>query len=308
MKQPISVSRTLTIGSILGLFLVLSHFMPVSAADIPGVIGQYDGWEFEDSPTVGMGIFPVVTLEPKAKSTLTIEDLPGKSATQIWVTISPFISTLSGKKTHLIVGYLNGARAGTSITIAGKASGQDYQDLATIRPDEKGLFVWPVPSTDSDLDLYRVTAVSGTNQAISNAIRFTPSNTSDVVIKPVVSPIQTVIPMATSDSALPVLTRLTISASTATPRVGQDVVISGRLTDQDGHGISGATITIDETGYPGASSGEPFVTTQTGSDGRFDYTLSVRFANSVGLVANYQGDEDHKAAESNTLSFTSFPE
>ena len=258
-----------------------------------------------------MGIFPVVTLEPKDESSLSITPATGGSSSKIWVTISPFISTLSGKETNLIVGYMGSARTGATLTIAGKGvSDSDYSELATISPDENGLFIWAVPTADKDLSLFKVTAKTGTEQASSNVIRFNTSTSKDPVIKPVVTqritPMQTVIPMVTRTSSVPDLTSLTISASTTTPKVGDDVVISGRLTDMDGNGISGATVTIDETGYPGASTGEPFDTTLTGSDGRFRFTLSVKFANMVGLVANYAGDDNHHGSESNTLTFMSY--
>jgi uncharacterized GH25 family protein len=81
-------------------------------------------------------------------------------------------------------------------------------------------------------------------------------------------------------------------------------MISGRLVDENGKGIGGATVSVDETGYPGAVQSEPFDSTVTDSDGRFDFTFSVAFANTVGLVASYKGDETHSPAESNTLIFT----
>lgn len=303
--------QTIFCISIISLLIVLS-IIPVLADDSMGsVIGRYDGWSVDNSPTVGMGIFPAVTLEPTEDTSLTISPASGTSSSPstILVTVSPFISMLNGQETHIIVGYISGARSGATVKIAGKnASDSDFSDITTIKPDENGLFVWPVPSSKTDLDLFRVTAVSGNNQVLSNAIRFTPQ-VKDPVIKPVVNPVQTTIPMVTSSgSSVSELTQLSLSASTTSPKVGDEVVISGRLTDQNGKGISGATVTIDETGYPGASTGEPFVTTQTGSDGRFESSLSVKYANIVGLVANYEGDSKHHSAESNTLTFSSHAE
>ncbi len=305
--------QILNITPIISLLFIMLTFAPAFADDIPGVIGQYDDWEFENTPTVGMGIFPVVTLEPKEESSLSTGPIAGATTSRIWVTISPFISTLSGKDTNLIAGYMSGARAGATLTITGKGpNDSEFTELATITPDENGLFIWPVPTENEGLALFRITAKTGTDQAISNAIRFTSSTDTEPVIKPVVNPkitpVQTIIPMVTRDPSEPGPTTLTISASTTTPKVGDEVVISGRLTDIDGKGISGATVTIDETGYPGASSSEPFDTTQTGSDGRFRFTLSVKFANMVGLVANYAGDDKYRESESNTLTFMSYPQ
>lgn len=304
--------QILNITSIIPLILFLLIFSPALADDIPGVIGQYDNWDFENTPTVGMGIFPVVTLEPKEEQSLSIEPAGGGAASQkIEVTISPFISTLSDKETSLIVGYMSGARAGSTVTLEGKGSNDsDFKDIGTTTPDENGIFVWPVPTANKDLALFRVTVKTGSNQAISKVIKFTSSDGTQPVVKPVVTqkntPVQTVIPMVTHDTSTPVPTLLEISASTAMPKVGDSVVISGRLTDMNGNGISGARVTIDETGYQGASASEPFDTTMTGSDGSFKFTLYVKFVNMVGLVANYAGDGKHQGTESNILTFTSY--
>ena len=75
--------------------------------------------------------------------------------------------------------------------------------------------------------------------------------------------------------------------------------------DGQGKGISGAMVSIDESGYPGAAGPEPFGKTMTDSDGSFEFDLHVSFANMVGLVASYEGDEFHSPAESNTLIFSS---
>ena len=291
--------------SVLISLLVLTN-LPVSAEYTgDGVIGRYDDWELENSPTVGMGIFPSVELPPeKNTETSSTAKITTSSGTGIWVTISPFFITLNGQETNMLIGYLSGDRMGATLTVAGKgASDTDFSDITTIEPDENGLFAWAVPASRSNMDLFRVVARSAGTQVLSNAIRFT-NDTEEPVVKPVVSPVRTAIPMVTGGSSASGLSTLTISTRSTTPKVGESVVITGRLTDQDGKGISGATVSIDETGYPGAAQAEPFDTTVTGSDGRFSFTLNVSFANMVGLVANYEGDESHSSAESNTITFT----
>ncbi len=301
--------RKIHLFSALSLILALVCIFPASAEDFSGsVIGRYDDWNVEDAATVGLGIFPTVTIEPKDDTTPSLSSPSSQKTGSAWVTISPFTASLSGQETFMIVGYLSGVRNDAVLTIQGRGgSDSDYSDLTTLKPDENGLFVWAVPATYQHLDLFRVNAKSGTSQYLSNAIRFTDPG-KEPVIKPVITPVQTIIPMQTAGnhpSSLPVLTQLTISAQTMNPKVGEDVVISGRLTDQDGKGISGATIGIDETGYPGASGSDPFATVVTGSDGRFETSLSVMFSNSVGLVASFEGDDTYRSAESNTLFFVS---
>jgi len=88
-----------------------------------------------------------------------------------------------------------------------------------------------------------------------------------------------------------------------TPAVGESFSISGQLTDQDGNGVSGATITIDEEGYSGS---DHLSTTQTDSDGSFEFSVGVAYAYTVGFVADYAGDENHNSAQSNTLTFTAY--
>lgn len=287
----------------LSILLVCSSGL---AEEIPlDVIGHSNDW-MENFSTVGIGQDSSVVILPDEEPPMQISSSPG----EIWVTISPFTATLSGQVTHMIAGYLGGDRAGATITISGKRSSDtDFSDITTIKPDDNGLFIWAVSSGQKDVDLFRVSARSGSNAVLSNAIRFT-ARSEDPIIRPVFAPvstlIQTPVPTVTRSSSLPALTILTISARTTTPAVGEMLTISGRLTDQDGKGVGGATVTIDETGYPGAKQAEPFATTRTGSDGRFEFSLGVSFADTVGLVANYEGDENHHPSESNTLIFTAY--
>ncbi|HWQ66577.1 MAG TPA: protease inhibitor I42 family protein [Methanospirillum sp.] len=121
-----------------------------------------------------------------------------------------------------------------------------------------------------------------------------------VTRNPVIAPIQPVIPTITRDSSGIGQSHLTISASTTSPTVGEEVAITGRLTDQNGAGIGGATVTMDESGYSGP---DPLTTTQTDSDGRFEFTVGVSYAYTVGMLAHYPGDESHPSADSNTIMF-----
>ena len=95
----------------------------------------------------------------KLYESLSTAPIAGATTSRIWVTISPFISTLSGKETYLIAGYMSGARAGATLTIAGKGSNDsEFTELATITPDENGLFIWPVPTENEGLALFRITS------------------------------------------------------------------------------------------------------------------------------------------------------
>ena len=318
--QSAKISRIILIPAAVLLSALLMAALPVSADDIPFGGSGYDpyhGWEFEDASQHTSAVFPKVEIESKddSGSSLTSSLQSGSRLSSaggsMWVTISPFSATLSGEETYLLTGYLSGSRIGATLNIQGKsADDTEFSDLAVIKPDENGLFIWAVPGEYADLDLFRVHAESGSDSVLSNAIRFTtPTSSDSPVVQPVVSPVQSPVPMVTRESGTSdfSLSKLTISARSTTPKVGEDVVISGRLTDQKGTGISGATVSIDETGYPGAAGAEPFDTTTTGSDGRFSFTLGVAFADAVGLVAHYDGDATHSSADSNTLIFTARP-
>ncbi|HWQ67739.1 MAG TPA: hypothetical protein VN372_12845 [Methanospirillum sp.] len=284
---------------------------PVSAElESIGSYNPYHGMDPEGTSSQLGGVFPVVTLEPVETSSPKAPASQSAFGTSgFWVTISPFTATLGGVDTSMIAGYVGGTRTGVSLTITGKkSSDESFSDITTMKADENGLFVWAVPAGTS-FDLYRVTGLAGTEQVLSNSVRFTAAPAvSDPVIKPVSSlptPIQTPVSMVSNGASGPTQSRLTISASTGTPAVGEDVTISGRLTDKNGKGISGATINIDEAGYPGAAQAEPFETAGTDSEGRFEVTIQTAFANMVSIVANYEGDDNHLPAESNSLSFVS---
>ena len=127
-------------------------------------------------------------IEPAQENTFEISPVSVSTADN-WVTISPFAASLSGQKTYVLAGYLSGNRNGATITVAGKrASDTDFSDITTIKPDENGLFIWAVPAGLKDVDLFRVTAQSGSDHAQSNAIRFITGNNTPV-INPVVSPV-----------------------------------------------------------------------------------------------------------------------
>jgi hypothetical protein len=319
------------------LFLISLLFlacMPVSATEIPGlpgtsssaggdlsggVIDRYAGYHVADAPTVGMGLFPTVVLTEEAEPASQATAKPA-SSNALWLTISPFSGALNGQDTYLIAGYLSGQRTGASLSIARKAPNEsDFEELETIKPDDTGLFVWLVPAEKAH-GLFRATASSGSDSVVSNGIRFFADNVTGQGTKPAISPVQA--PSSLPDlkkstsvsadsgkkstkSSVPALTTMSISSVTLTPVVGDELVISGRLTDSDGNGVEGATIKLDETGYPGAQQSEPLLSTQSDSDGRFEFAVTVKFANIVGLFAHYDGDDTHTGSESNTLTFSS---
>jgi hypothetical protein len=302
------------IVSVIVLFLTA---IPVFAAqydvdDIP-ITAYVNPYGWGDPSLIPVDVFPTLTIEPldnpRPSSAENVKPLD-----KIWVTISPFSAALSGQKTNLLLGYLSGTRAGVTLTIAGRGSSDsDYSDITPITPDENGLFVWAVPTYQDNTVLFRVSARSGGTQVLSNAIRFTdegkdpiadpvisPVKTTYQIIKPVLYPVQTAIPVVSGEQSGFDLSHLIISASTTTPAVGEEVAITGSLTDQNGEGISGATVTMDESGYSG---GEPLTTTQTSSDGSFKFTVGVSYAYTVGMLAHYKGDESHSSADSNTIMF-----
>lgn len=282
---------------------------------IEAYANPYNPYGWGNASPYLVDISPTLTIEPldnpRPSSALNSNQLPGK----VWVTISPFTTVLSGQKTNLLVGYLSGTRTGVTLTVAGKGgSDSEFSDISQITSDENGLIVWIVPSSQKNTDLFRVSARSGSMQVLSNAIRFTgeskdpitdpvisPVKTTTPINTPVLSPEQAIIPVVTSIPSRLGLSHLTISASTTTPAVGEQVSITGRLTDQNGDGISGATVSMDESGYSG---GVPLTTTQTASDGSLEFTVGVSYAYTVGMLAHYNGDESHSPVDSNTIMFT----
>ena len=266
---------------------------------------------------------------PDVESTLTIEPLatprpatgagtstaPSTAPARFAVTLSPFTADLGGKTTNLLVGSLSGTRTGVNLTIAGKeSSATEFSDITPVTPDDNGLFVWAVPASRNSTDLFRVSARSGNTEVLSNAIRFSDAEAepvADPVISPVKksssgiittpSPVLTPVPVSSGEQSVFGLSRLTIRADTTTPAVGELVAITGKLTDQHGTGISGATVTIDESGYSG---NDPLSTTVTGSDGSFTFSVGVSYADTVGMQARYDGDKTHAATDSNTIMFT----
>jgi hypothetical protein len=265
------------------------------------IIGPYDSG---DSEKPRVDLFPA-SVAAKTEQKTGIAQVPVSSG-DMWITISPFTATLGGLVTDIVAGYLSGDRTGTTVTIAGKKTHDtDFSDITLINPDENGLFIWIVPQELGDMDLFQVRAGSGSTEVFSDTVGFHTSD-EDPMDQPVSPPVQTPVPAASGGSSSPVLTHLTLSASTTAPAVGTEITISGRLTDSSGKGISGATIAIDEDGYPGAAGPAPFVTTRTDPDGWFEHTLTVSSANRVGLIARYTGDEQYQAAESNTIIFTAY--
>lgn len=330
MKLPVRLPRFYHVCSLLLLIsLLILGYQPVLGTEIPGtlsgsygdasggVMGRYDGYTVDNAATVGMGLFPTVILDPEIEPTPQMTIKPGSSTS--WITISPFSGTLNGQETYMIAGYLSGSRSGSTLSIGRKASEmEDFEEIEKIKPDDTGLFVWLVPAEKAH-GLFRVTSMGSSGNAVSNGIRFFAENKSELNSKPAISPVQvpSSLPSTTKTStgsdapkdsgasSAPVMTTMDLRASTFTPAVGEEVAISGRLTDSNGKGVSGATINLDETGYPGAQKAEPFMTTQTDSEGNFEFTITTKFANVVGLYAYYNGDNAHTRSESNVITFSS---
>ncbi|MFH0968053.1 MAG: hypothetical protein V1862_10260 [Methanobacteriota archaeon] len=185
----------MAVVSILTLFSLFAC-STVYGAEIPMDVGLHTGDWDEDSfsplgSTLGFDDNGSLTIVPYEFTTLSISPAPEPSSGQIWITISPFAASLSGQKTNLVAGYLSGDRTGATLTIAGKKpSDTDFSDITTIKPDENGLFIWAVPAGQKDVDLFRVTAKSGSTQVQSNAIRFTAVDEQPIV-QPVVVPAST---------------------------------------------------------------------------------------------------------------------
>lgn len=322
VPKRIGFHRKISVIVIVSVIISLLTIIQVSAAPfddddypIEAYANPYNPYGWGNASPHLVNVFPTLTIEPLnnpgPSSTANSKPLSSK----VSVTISPFSAAISGQKTNLLVGYISGTRTGVTLTIAGKGSSDsDFSDITPISPDENGLFVWNVPTSQGTIDLFRVSARSAGMEVLSNAIRFTDENKAPVadpvispvkstspIISPVISPVQTPIPTITSEPSGFSLSRISIRASTTTPAVGEEVAITGRLTDQNGVGISGATVTMDESGYSGA---DPLTTTQTSSDGSFEFTVGVSYAYTVGMLAHYDGDESHSSADSNTIMFT----
>lgn len=318
--------KTVSAVAIVSIIAVLMAMIPGSVAGIndedypieayANPVNPY-GWG-NSSPYL-VHDFPTLTIEPLSTPSPSVV----KNANPVEtfdITISPFSAISTGQKTNQIVGYISTMQTGITLNIEGKEPADvDFSDIGEITPDENGLFLWSVPSSLENTAIFRVAARHNGGEVLSNVVRFADEENSDEekdpvavpviapvtspvpIIKPVVSPVPVLTTVPTTSRSSYSLSLLTISASTTTPAVGEEVTITGRLTDQDGNGISGATVTMDESGYTG---GDPLTTTQTGSDGSFEFTVGVSYAYTVGMLAHYAGDSAHSAADSNTIMFT----
>lgn len=302
-----------TVVSIVTLISLISCSF-VLAAEIPlgGNGGSQDIMTI--SQTIGSEDYsplPIVSKEEISPQNLSDISSSGK----IGVTISKNTITFNKQKINLIAGYITGDLVGLKISIQGaKTSDSKFQDITTLHSDENGIFIWALEPEQKDLNFFRVSVQSGLTQVQSKTVGFS-SATEDPIVQPAIIPtlavqtmdsthFQVINQTSSNDSTIPSMSNLIISASSMTPAVGDLLIISGKLSDKDGKGIGGATVTIDETGYPGADTGSPFVTVQTASDGSFDTQLGVSAADTVGLVAKFKGDGNHSSAESNTITFT----
>jgi len=318
----IKFREKLLLFTIVSAMALLLFVTPVLAYDdddfdypITAYANPYNPYGWGNAPPYLTEVESTLTIEPLVTRTPSSTVPSTSSSDNVRVIISPFSVTLGEKQINQLIGYISGTRTGVTFTIAGKEkSGSEFSDITQVTPDKNGLFAWAVPTSQTALDLFRVSARSGGSEVISNTVRFTneteesasepvisPVKPTSTIIRPSISPIQTIVPAASGTSSSFGLSRLSISASSTTPAVGETVTVTGRLTDQNGKGISGATVTMDESGYSGE---DPLTTTQTGSDGRFTFTVGVSYPYTVGMAAHYDGDESHSSADSNTIMFS----
>lgn len=314
-------------GLVILLILIVGmaiYGFPVVAAvnGVPEISdwNPYTGWDLDLLSEAGINILPTgdVNWTEEPDEALLNPD----STDNHWVKLSYFPAGSAAGQPAILSGYVGGNYYNADVTIAGKKNSSDiFHDIITVRPQENGVFVWAIPNNLAIVQFYQATATVGGTQAkseivstsvINKAKPVSTNSTTAVAATSVASPAPTQVSTASSvassvptqvstASSLPVSTSLTLSADNLRPAVGQEVILSGRLT-ANGKGVSGKTITIEVPDY--GTDFLPLISTQTDSDGRFSATINTTEGGVVPVQAVFEGDDKFMSSTSNTLTFT----
>jgi len=313
MKTDGCIKQPLHIRAILGIFIcgLVFFVTPISAEDgFPQTHSwnPYEGWDIELSSVAGIGLFPTVEVDWTPKP--TAGPLP-KVSSDTWVKLAYYPPGSDVGQPAILAGYVGGRNYNAKVTITGKMNVEDvFHDIVTIEAQENGVFVWAVPDEIQNVPYFQAVAQVSGAMAKSEIVQ----TTGPTVYVPAGAETQSqgsssqgtpVIPASTapvqSDTTLPAITSMTLSADTTRPDVGKDVTLSGRLVDSRGKGVPGAAITIEVPDY--GTDFLPLLTTSTDGDGRFSATISTWEGGIVPVRAAYEGDDSYLASTSNTLTF-----
>lgn len=269
---------------------------------------DYANWDF--------GLFPVTQYDWLEEP----DDTPiPDAASDHWVKLAYFPPGTSAGQPALLSGYVGGRYYNAEITITGKMTAPDeFHDIITIKPQENGIFVWAIPDTLSEVAFYQAIAKVGGVGEKSEIVRTSrisayepvasasqiPSSSNGIassVHNPDYPDESSPAIIAGSEDTIQRITRLTLSADSLRPAVGEEVVLSGRLTDDKGKGVAGVTITIEVPDY--GTDFLPLTTTTTDGEGRFSESINTWQGGVVPVRAVYEGDDQYLGSSSNTLTF-----
>ncbi|MDD1724661.1 MAG: Ig-like domain-containing protein [Methanospirillum sp.] len=278
-----------------GVFLLLA--VPVVAVEgFPETHSgnSYEGWDLDLVSRIDAGIFPMVevTWTPEPDDTA----IP-KSSTDHWVKLAYFPPGSLEGQPALLSGYVGGRFYNAEVTVTGKRKVNDeFHDIVTITPEENGVFVWAVPDALRDVTYFQAVAKVGGIPVKSEIV--TTSGPSGYV------------PAGSGSSSassaerdpLPAITRMKLSADTLHPDVGDEVQLTGRLTDSNGKGVAGVKITIEVPDL--GTDFLPLTSATTDSDGSYTVTINTWQEGVVPVRAVFEGNDEYLASTSNTLNFS----
>ncbi len=241
------------------------------------------------------GIFPVknVTLTEDESDSSSLQTMA--TGGDLFVILSPVPAKKTGGQ-DMLVGYVAGRNTNVNVVISGRETMDDpFEELDSVRADENGIFVWPVPDELAGMVRYSATATGTAGTAVSSGVRFSGTDDDTDEEQVVMTPTARV-----TDTEMPKSTSLTLKASTSSPKVGEPVTLSGKLTDASGKGVSGASILIEEDDGTGFLD---LKTVRTGGDGRYETDIQTVFAASVPLRASFDGDDKYLPSRSSQIIF-----